>query len=340
MNTHPRIAITGVGLASPLGHSKDELFDALCQGQSAIDTIDRFPVDVFPCQVGAIVKDFKARDWVSNRKNLKLMSTAVRLGMAGVKRAWADAGLTSDSVDPERLGLFVGAGTAVGRTEDLIPAIRNATVDNIFDTGAFGAEGLHSINPLWLLKGLSNNILGFASGDLNAQGPNQNYCNSGVSGLQAIGEAAWSLIEGTGDAIIAGGADSAVNPLHFTGFGRLRALTTKKGPDAVRPFDVEHCGFAPSEGSAFFVLERESHAVARVCVQWRTLQATVTVALAMPSAVVMLIPSFKAGRPASLRQDGKPAMWTSCMPMAMAPYALTILRPWHCGVSLLTTSPP
>ena len=60
-----------------------------------------------------------------------------------------------------------------------------------------------------------------------------------------------------------GGADSAVSPLHFTGFGRLRALTTKQGPDAVRPFDVEHCGFAPSEGSAFFVLERESHAVAR-----------------------------------------------------------------------------
>ncbi|MEE2787648.1 MAG: beta-ketoacyl-[acyl-carrier-protein] synthase family protein [Myxococcota bacterium] len=257
------IAITGIGLATPLGHTAAEVYEALCQGRSAIAPIERFPTDVFPCRIGAVVTDFKARDWVSNRKNLKLMSTAVRLGLAGVKRAWSDAGLPLHSVAPERVGFFVGAGTAVGRTEDLVPAIQQATSETGFDTGAFGAEGMHRINPLWLLKGLSNNVLGFGSGDLNIQGVNQNYCNSGVSGLQAMGEAAWALNENRADVIIAGSADSAVNPLHYTGFGRLRALTTRDGPDAVRPFDADRCGFAPGEGAAFFVLERLANALAR-----------------------------------------------------------------------------
>ena len=73
------------------------------------------------------------------------MSTAVKLGLVGVKRAWHDAAVPAESVPPDRIGFFVGAGTAVGRTG-------GATSDTGFDTGAFGAEGMHKINPLWLLK--------------------------------------------------------------------------------------------------------------------------------------------------------------------------------------------
>jgi len=257
------VVITGAGVVSPLGHSGPDLFSALAAGKSALGPIDRFDASVFPCAVAAQVRDFKARDWVSNRKNLKLMSDAVRFGLAGIKRAVADAGLEADSVDPNRLGVFVGAGTALGRTEDLIPAMRAATTQTGFDSGRFAEEGMHAINPLWLLKGLSNNVLGFSTADIDARGINQNYCNSGVGGLQAIGEAAWAIAEGRADVIVAGAADSAVNPLHFTGFGRLRALTSGEGPDAVRPFDARHDGFAPGEGAAFVVLESVEHAQRR-----------------------------------------------------------------------------
>ena len=257
------VVITGAGVVSPLGHSGPELFAALVDGQSAVGPIDRFDASVFPCAVAAQVRDFKARDWVSNRKNLKLMSDAVRFGLAGIKRALADANLDTEQVDPTRLGVFVGAGTALGRTEDLIPAMRAATTDDGFDSGRFAEEGMHAINPLWLLKGLSNNVLGFSTADIDARGINQNYCNSGVGGLQAIGEAAWAIAEGRADVIVAGAADSAVNPLHFTGFGRLRALTSGTGPAAVRPFDARHDGFAPGEGAAFVVLESAAHAHAR-----------------------------------------------------------------------------
>lgn len=263
MSALREVVITGAGVVAPLGHTPAELFDALLAGRSAIAPVEAFDVDPFPCKVAARVTGFKARNWVANRKNLKLMSDAVRFGMGALKRAHADAGLADAGVAPERLGLFVGAGTAVGRTEDLVPAIERSVRDGAFDPQAFGEVGMHAINPLWLLKGLSNNVLGFGTADLDARGVNQNYCNSGVGGLQAIGEAAWTIVEGKADVVLAGSADSAVNPLHFTGFGRLRAMTGNDGPDAVRPFDARHDGFAPGEGAAFFALETEAHARAR-----------------------------------------------------------------------------
>lgn len=257
------VVITGAGIVSALGHTPVELYDALLAGRSAVGPFDGFDTSAFPCRVAAPVTGYKARQWISNRKNLKLMSRAVQFGMGALKRAFDAAGLEVGAIPPERLGLFVGAGTAVGRTEDLVPAIERSFSPAGFDPTIFGDVGMHAINPLWLLKGLSNNVLGFGTADLDARGINQNYCNSGVGGLQAIGEAAWALVEGKADVLIAGASDSALNVLHFTGFGRLRALTSRMGSDAVRPFDAAHDGFAPGEGAAFFVLETEAHARAR-----------------------------------------------------------------------------
>lgn len=255
------VVISGIGLAAPLGHSPDELFDGLLDRQSGVSKIQAFDPSVFSTGVGGHVTDFSAREWVKNRKNLKLMTDAVKLGMAGVKRAYDDAAVAEGSLDPNRFGIFVGAGTAVGRTEDLLPAISAASEAGRFDAAQFGAVGMHRINPLWLLKGLSNNVLGFSTADLDARGINQNYCNSGVGGLQAVGEAAWAIAEKRADFVIAGGSDCAINPLHMTGLGRLGALTSRSTPDGTRPFDASHDGFAPAQGAAFFVVETERSAI-------------------------------------------------------------------------------
>ncbi len=251
--------VTGVGVVSTLGHSAGEMLDAMLEGRSALVELQGFPEAPFGCPRVATVSGFKAKDWVANRKNLKLMSAATRFGIAAVKLAYAAARLEG-VVDPQRLGLFVGAGTALGDSKDLQPAIDRAVADGAFDSQVFGSEGMHLINPLWLLKGLSNNVLGFASADLDARGVNQNYCNSPPGGLQAIGEAAWALTEGKADALIAGGADSGVDAAHLTGFGRLEMLSPS---GQVRPFGVGHDGFAPGEGAAFVALERAEHAAPR-----------------------------------------------------------------------------
>lgn len=256
------IVITGSGVIAPLGHDPTTLLDAICANKSGIRLIERFETEAFPCKVGAPVTDFNARDYVKSRRNLKLMSPAVRFGMAAVSLAHDQAN-PSEALDPERFGLFVGAGAAFGETRDLLPAIEAGFDGDRFDLPRFAVDGTRMISPLWLLKGLSNNVLGFATSEHDARGANQNYCNSGVGGLQAIGEAAWSLVEGKADYIIAGGADCAIDPPHFTGFGRLRMLTRQTGPDAMRPFSVGRDGFAPSEGAAFFALETAHHASQR-----------------------------------------------------------------------------
>jgi 3-oxoacyl-(acyl-carrier-protein) synthase len=156
--------------------------------------------------------------------------------------------------------MFVGAGTAFGEMGDLVPALEKAMVDGRHDARRFATDGMPIVNPLWLLKGLSNNVLGYASALLDAQGINQNYCNSGVGALQAVGEAAWAVAEGRADVIIAGASDAAFNVEHLTGFGRLGVLSTG---DRGRPFDVQHDGFVVGDGAAFFVLETASHAAAR-----------------------------------------------------------------------------
>lgn len=253
------IVITGSGVIAPLGHDPATLLNAICAQQSGLSTVARFDTEAFPCTVAAPVTDFNARTYVKSRRNLKLMSPAVRFGMAAVSLAHAQA-RPSEALDPERFGLFVGAGAAFGETRDLLPAIEAGFDGDRFDLPRFAVDGTRLISPLWLLKGLSNNVLGFATAEHDARGVNQNYCNSGVGGLQAIGEAAWALVEGKADYIVAGGADSAIDISHFTGFGRLRMLTRQSGADAMRPFCVGRDGFAPSEGAAFFALETAHHA--------------------------------------------------------------------------------
>ena len=253
------IVITGTGVIAPLGHDPATLLDAICAQRSGIVPVTRFETEAFPCTVAAPVTDFNARAYIKSRRNLKLMSPAVRFGLAAVSLAHAQAS-PSEAMDPERFGLFVGAGAAFGDTRDLLPAIEAGFDGDHFDLPRFAGDGMRMISPLWLLKGLSNNVLGFATSAHDARGANQNYCNSGVGGLQAIGEAAWSLVEGKADYIIAGGADSAIDTPHFTGFGRLRMLTRSEGSDAMRPFSVGRDGFAPSEGAAFFAMETAYHA--------------------------------------------------------------------------------
>lgn len=258
------VVVTGLGVVSPLGHTPEALADAVLEGtdgRAPLSECVKFDAGAFPCPVGAPVRDFKARDWVDNRKHLKLMTPPVRYGLGAVRKAATAAGIERGTLAADRLGMFVGAGTAFGDNEPLIPALEAGTnAEGVFDAVTFGRDGMPLVNPLWLLKGLSNNVLGYGTASLDAQGINQNYCASGIGGLAALGEAAFALAEGRADAIIAGGADSALTPEKLAAFGRL-GLLSQTG--AGRAFDADRDGFVPGEGAAFAMLERADSAAER-----------------------------------------------------------------------------
>lgn len=257
---HDEIWICSAGIVSALGLDLDTVGARLEQGQSAVKVQNQFNADMFTNTLAAQVETFKANAYVKQRKNLKLMSRSVRLGLGAIRLATDQYGLESAQIDPDRLGVVVGAGVALGQSRDLIAGIKQSFVNDTFSSEKFGEVGMRAINPLWLLKGLSNNVLGFATAELDARGFNQNYCNSGIAGLQAIGEAFWALRERRADVLVAGGSDSAVDPFHFAGFSRLRALSAATSATEVRPFDERRDGFVLGEGAAYFVLERANDA--------------------------------------------------------------------------------
>ncbi len=154
------------------------------------------------------VPGFRARDHVADRKSLKLMTTAVRLGVAAIQLALGeDPGWTE--VPPDRRGLFVGASPQPGDPEDLRPALEAALgEEGRFDMGRFAREGYPLIHPLWLVRGLSNNIIGFASAIHDLQGVNMNYCDGVDGGRSALREGALAIAEDRADLVLAGGADA------------------------------------------------------------------------------------------------------------------------------------
>jgi 3-oxoacyl-[acyl-carrier-protein] synthase II len=167
-------------------------------------------------------------------------------------------------MDPARLGAFVGSRGHSSDRQDLMAAVRLASADGTFSLAKFGADGLPLVHPMWLLKGLANNVLYFVSLKYNAQGPNNNISMGGVGGTMAIGEAFHAIQSGALDAALAGGYDSALD-LDRVEMFRISGLVTKSTDPAgaSRPFDRRRDGFVPGEGAGFLVLETLDAATTR-----------------------------------------------------------------------------
>ncbi len=141
------------------------------------------------------------------RKHLKTMTRAVQLGFAAVSRALA-AYPQWAQVPPPRRGLYVGASPQSGDPEDLAAALGAMSAPTV---GAFAADAVPLIPPLWLVKGLSNNVLGYASAHHDLQGDNGNWCDGALGGAVALCAAVHAVAEGRVDLAIAGGAESLLD---------------------------------------------------------------------------------------------------------------------------------
>ena len=155
------------------------------------------------------VPGFRARSWIKDRKSLKLMGRSVQLGVAAVQAA-LDGVPDWQSVPPERRAIFVGASPQLGDPDDLSYALRAASPEGTFDLQAFAERGIDLIHPLWLVRGLSNNVIGFASAVHDLQGVNANYCDGRLGGWNALTEGWAAVREGRADLAVAGGADAFV----------------------------------------------------------------------------------------------------------------------------------
>ena len=246
-----RVAITGLGIISPVGNSVDVAWGNLLAGRSGIGPITRFDASTFPTRIGGEVKDFDVSAWMP-AKEARHFDTFIHYGIAASIQAWRDAGLSLDRVAAERVGCLVSSG--IGG----LPMIEDTHRE-------YSARGVRRISPFFVPGSIINMISGQLAIMLGLKGPNLSIVTACTTGLHSIGMAARMIGYGEADVMIAGGAESTISPLGLGGFCAARALSQRNDDPAAasRPWDRDRDGFVLGEGAGVMVLEDLEHAKAR-----------------------------------------------------------------------------
>jgi 3-oxoacyl-[acyl-carrier-protein] synthase II len=257
-----RVVITGIGIVTCFGCDVGAFWEALRNGRSGVRAMQAV-AGAGPASIGAPVSGFSPEDAI-DPKSRRLMAPAVAFGVGAAELAVRDSGLAVNALDPTRFGAFIGSRGHSSDRHDLIPAVRLASEDGEFRLDRFGAEGLPRVPPMWLLKGLANNVLYFVSLRYNAQGMNNNLSLGGMAATMAVGEAFEAIRRGYVDTTLAGGYDSALDLDRQEMYGSAGLVTSATNPmGASRPFDRRRDGFVLGEGAGMLVLESLDAARAR-----------------------------------------------------------------------------
>lgn len=247
-----RVAITGLGALSCVGHGRDGFWQgALGRGGPGVGAITRFDPSPFGCRVAGQVDDFDPLQFMDGQK-AKRLDRFAQFSLASARMALSDSGLDLGTVDRERVGIYMGS--ALG-------GIAFAEEQH----GAFMLKGLKGVRPT-----LAISVFGGASScniamELGTFGPNIANANSCASGAIAVGEAARLIARGESVAMLAGAVECPLSQLAFGAFAIIRAMSVRNHDPATasRPFDAGRDGFVMAEGAGMLVLEQWEQAVAR-----------------------------------------------------------------------------
>ncbi len=255
-----RVAVTGMGIVCPLGLGVAHVWRRLLAGDSGIGAIQAFDVSDSPTKIaGQVPKGPRAEgkldmaEWVAP-KDHKKMDRFIQFAMAAAGEAVEDSGWTPEAED-DRCATGVMIGSGIGGME------------TIYEASIQVHEGrARRLSPFFIPSALINLASGQVSIKYGFKGPNHSVVTACATGVHAIGDAARLIALGDADVMVAGGAESAVNPLGIAGFCASRALSTafNDTPErASRPWDADRDGFVMGEGAGVLVLEEWEHARAR-----------------------------------------------------------------------------
>lgn len=240
--------MSGIGVVSPLGASRDEFRDRLLAGSSGIAPITRFDVTACRTRIGASVTGFDAAQWISPMK-LRRMDDTARYAVVSTRQAYDDAGFALTTAGDDEAGVVLGTYTAGGQsTSEYLTALHRG--------GPTGA-------PAMLFNStVANAPASLAGLELALRGPNVTVSQKECSGLAAIVAATDALRLGRARAIAAGGVDGLFD-IFFRVHDRFGVMAPSDGVAARGPFDRYRNGFVLGEGGYALLLEREEAVVAR-----------------------------------------------------------------------------
>ena len=252
-----RVVVTGLGVISPLGIGKEDFWDGVISGKSAVREITDFDTTGFKTKIAAEVKDFDPLDFGLTKEEANRMDRYVQFALCGAKMAISDAKLEFNNLDRNRIGVCLAnaiCGTKYMEEEFLRVTNRGKeAIDpskvrpDLYDASMFNTPSTE-ISACFGLKGVSNTL--------------STGCTAGTD---AFGFAYECIQDGDVDIMLAGASEAPITPITFASFDVINALSTRNDdPErASRPFDKERDGFIVSEACGILIVEELQHALAR-----------------------------------------------------------------------------
>ncbi|MGH8075896.1 MAG: beta-ketoacyl-ACP synthase II [Lysobacter sp.] len=246
-----RVVVTGLGIVSPLGNDLASSWDGIVNGRSGIGPITNFDASAFTTRIAGEVRGFDATQWVSS-KDAKKMEEFIHYGVAASVMAMADANLTVDDSNAERIGALIGSG--IGG----LLGIEEQTIK-------YHEGGPRKISPFYVPSTIINMLPGQVSLLTGIKGPNFSAVSACATSNHSIGMAMRLIQYGDADVMIAGGAERGSSPTSVGGFCSMKAMSTRNDDPtrASRPWDKDRDGFVLGDGAGILVLEEYEHAKAR-----------------------------------------------------------------------------
>ena len=248
-----RVAVTGLGLISPVGQDIDTAWQNLISGNSGLKRITRWDPSNLECQAAGEVNDFDANAWM-DFKAVRRTDKNVVFGVAAAKQALADSGLAITPEIADDVGVVFGSG--VGGPGLMMEALQT-----------YQTKGPRSVSPFFIANMLPDTASGQIAIELGARGPNMCIVTACSTGTHNIGEAAEGIRRGDFIAAVAGSTETPLFEIGYIGFSNMRGMGTPREGEPLetisRPFDKTRNGFVLGEGSGAMLLEDLEFARAR-----------------------------------------------------------------------------
>ena len=247
-----RVVVTGMGALTPLGNTITDYWESLINGVSGADMITLFDASKFRTKFACEIKGFEPTQFL-DKKEARKIDRFTQLALVVSDQAMADAGLTKDNINPDRVGVVFASGIG-----GLI-TFQHEVTD--FARG----DGTPRFNPFFIPKMILDIAAGQISMRHNLRGPNFAVVSACASSTNAIMDAFNLIRLGKSDIIVTGGSEAVISEAGVGGFNAMKAMSERNDDPktASRPYDKDRDGFVMGEASGIIILEELEHAKAR-----------------------------------------------------------------------------
>ena len=247
-----RVVVTGIGALTPLGNNLEDYWQGLIAGKSGAAPITLFDASKFKTRFACELKNYDPLNYF-DRKDARKLDRYCQLALAASDEAMKHAGLSSETINPDRSAVISasGIGGLITFQEEIM--------------GFAKGDGTPRFNPFFIPKMILDIAAGQISMRHNMRGPNFAVTSACASSTNAIGVAFDLIRTGKADVALTGGSEAVISEAGVGGFNAMKALSERNDSPqtASRPYDKDRDGFVMGEGAGLLVIEELEHAKRR-----------------------------------------------------------------------------